>query len=383
MPFIIYIFSLCAFAIGFTEFISIGLSPTLANSLHASTAQIGLTVTFYALGVAIGAPILTTLAARWTRKHLLATAMLAFALSNVAAALAPHLAVLLVARTMSGLSHGVFFAVASSVAARLVPRQQAGHAIALVFGGITIAMTLGVPVGAYLSYILPWRWIFILIAACGGLGALGITRFLVDVPRQLTQPTLIPLFKKPLLMGAGLPFFAYVGSFTLYTFVTPLMVQQGASAAQISIALLAYGIGAAAGNIAGGKITDRQGSDYAAALMLTGIALSLVLITFCGTTSIILMQLLLLVLGLTTYGAIPPLQARIMALAEHHCPQAIDSASGLNIAAFNAGVVVGSFIGALVLNHWGFGYLGTVGALAVLLGLALLRMQRGSAGKTP
>lgn len=383
MPFIIYIFSLCAFAIGFTEFISIGLAPTLANSLHASTAQIGLTVTFYALGVAIGAPILTTLAARWPRKYLLTTAMLVFALSNVAAALAAHLTVLLVARTMSGLSHGVFFAVASSVAARLVPRQQAGHAIAWVFGGVTIAMTLGIPVGAYLGHILPWRWIFILIATCGGLGALGITRFLTDIPRQVTRPTLVLLLKKPLMMGAGLPFFAYVGSFTLYTFATPLMTQQGASVAQISIALLAYGIGAAIGNIAGGKLTDRQGIDYAATLMLTGIALSLTLITLWGITSIPLMQLLLLALGLTTYGAIPPLQARIMALAEHHCPQAIDSASGLNIAAFNAGVVVGSSTGALVLNHWGFSHLGTVGALAVLLGLALLRMQRGSVRKTP
>ena len=167
MPIVIYIFTLCAFAIGFTEFISIGLAASLAGSLHASTAQVGLAVTLYATGVVEGAPILTALAAGWPRKRLLLIAMLAFTAGNILAALSTHLPLLLAARLLSGLAHGVFFAVASSVATRLVAPERAGSALSLVFGGVTVAMALGVPAGTLLASMFPWQWIFALIAILG------------------------------------------------------------------------------------------------------------------------------------------------------------------------------------------------------------------------
>ncbi|WP_412059020.1 MFS transporter [Bartonella sp. DGB2] len=174
MPFIIYIFSLCAFAIGFTEFITIGLTSVMATDLHTDVANIGFAVTTYDLGAVIGAPILTALAWRWTRRRLILTAMLMFTLSSLLAAFSGSLGLLLVARLISGLAHGVFLAVAASVATRLVHPSKAGSAMALVFGGITIAMSLGVPLGTWIGTILRWQLVFLVIAFCSILGTLGI-----------------------------------------------------------------------------------------------------------------------------------------------------------------------------------------------------------------
>lgn len=381
MPVVIYIFTLCAFAIGFTEFISIGLATTLAENLHASVAQAGLAVTFYAAGVVIGAPVLTALASRWSRKRLLLVAMLAFTTGNVMAALSTHLPLLLAARLLSGLAHGVFFAVASSVATRLVAPERAGAALSLVFGGVTVAMALGVPVGTWLSSVLPWQWIFALIAACGLVGVLGVAFWMPAGAGDLAasgpgRRQLPALFDRRLLAGASLPLLSYTGSFALYTFVTPLLLQvthtdiRGAS-----MMLLAYGIGAAIGNVVGGRMTDRMGMDQASLWLLVGIAAVLALIGL-GQTYFPVMVVLVMALGLTTYGAIPPLQSRILGLARRHRPQALDVASGLNIAAFNAGVVTGSMLGAASLGRWGLSSLAWVGLVVALLALLALLWQR-------
>ncbi|UXS01816.1 MFS transporter [Agrobacterium tumefaciens] len=381
MPVAIYVFTLCAFAIGFTEFISIGLAASLADSLQASAAQVGLAVTLYAAGVVIGAPILTALASGWSRKRLLLVAMLAFTAGNVLAALSTALPLLLAARLLSGLAHGVFFAVASSVATRLVAPERAGAALSLVFGGVTVAMALGVPAGTWLGSALPWQWIFALIALCGLAGALGVARWMPagagDIASSGPGWRQLPvLFDRRLLAGASLPLLSYTGSFALYTFITPLLLQvthtdiRGASAI-----LLAYGIGAAIGNVVGGRMTDRIGMDRASLWLLAGIAAVLALIGL-AQGSFAFMVILVMALGLTTYGAIPPLQSRILGLARRHRPQALDVASGLNIAAFNAGVVVGSILGAASLEHWGLTSLAWVGLAVALLALLTLGWQR-------
>lgn len=380
MPVAIYVFTLCAFAIGFTEFISIGLAASLADSLQASAAQVGLAVTLYAAGVVIGAPILTALASGWSRKRLLLVAMLAFTAGNVLAALSTALPLLLAARLLSGLAHGVFFAVASSVATRLVAPERAGAALSLVFGGVTVAMALGVPAGTWLGSVLPWQWIFALIALCGLAGALGVAQWMPagagDIASSGPGWRQLPvLFDRRLLAGASLPLLSYTGSFALYTFITPLLLQvthtdiRGASAI-----LLAYGIGAAIGNVVGGRMTDRIGMDRASLWLLAGIAAVLALIGL-AQGSFALMVILVMALGLTTYGAIPPLQSRILGLARRHRPQALDVASGLNIAAFNAGVVVGSMLGAVSLEHWGLTSLAWVGLAVALLALLTLGWQ--------
>ncbi|MFP9231088.1 MFS transporter [Pectobacterium cacticida] len=381
MPAVIYIFTLCAFAIGFTEFISIGLASALAESLQVSLARVSLAVTLYATGVVIGAPVLTALAAGWPRKRLLLVAMLAFTAGNILAALSTHLTLLLMARLLTGLAHGVFFAVASSVATRLVTADRAGIALSLVFGGVTVAMTLGVPAGTWLGSVLPWQWIFALIAICGLIGTVGLARWMPvgagDIANEISGwRQLHVLFDRHLLAGACLPLLSYTGSFAFYTFITPILLRitqtdiRGAS-----IILLAYGIGAAIGNIVGGRMTDRIGMDRASLLLLTGIVVVLTLIGL-GQGSFFFMIVLVMALGLTTYGAIPPLQARILGLAQRHRPQALDVASGLNIAAFNAGVVAGSILGATSLKYWGLNSLAWIGLIVALLALLMLGWQR-------
>ncbi|MDC9598576.1 MFS transporter [Xenorhabdus anantnagensis] len=381
MPIVIYIFTLCAFSIGFTEFISIGLASVLAEDLHATVAQVGLAVTFYAVGVVIGAPVLTALASNWSRKRLLLVSMLTFTIGNILAALSMHLSLLLAARLLSGLAHGVFFAVASSVATRLVAPERAGAALSLVFGGVTIAMALGVPAGTWMGTLLPWQWIFALIAICGLVGMLGVAYWMPLGAGNLANTNqgwrqLPTLFDRRLLAAACLPLLSYTGSFALYTFVTPLLLQVTHSSIQSASAiLLAYGIGAAIGNVIGGRMTDSMGMDRASFWLLSGLAVVLAMIGL-GQTYFPAMVFLVMALGLTTYGLIPPLQSRILGLAHRHRPEAQDIASGLNIAAFNAGVVMGSVLGAASLNHWGLISLAWVGFVIALLALITLLWQR-------
>lgn len=381
MPAVIYIFTLCAFAIGFTEFISIGLASALAENLHASVAQIGLAVTFYAAGVVIGAPVLTALASSWSRKRLLMVAMLVFTVGNVLAALAMHLPLLLVARLLSGLAHGVFFAVASSVATRLVAPGRAGMALSLVFGGVTVAMALGVPVGTWLGNVLPWQWIFVQIAICGLIGMAGVAWWMPAGAGDLANSgpgwrQLPVLLDRHLLAGAMLPLLSYTGSFALYTFITPLLLRvTHAGIRGASTMLLAYGVGAAIGNVVGGRMTDQMGMDRASFWLLAGIVLELALIAL-GQANFPVMIVLVMGLGLSTYGVIPPLQSRILGLARRHRPQALDVASGLNIAAFNAGVVAGSMLGAASLERWGLSSLAGIGLSVALMALLVLLWQR-------
>lgn len=381
MPLAIYVFSLCAFAVGFTEFITIGLVSAMATDLHADVTQVGLTVTAYAAGVVVGAPILTALASSWSRKRLLLAAMLAFTLGNLIAGLSTHLMPLLGARLLSGLAHGVFFAVASSVATRLVAPERAGAALSLVFGGVTVAMSLGVPVGTWLGSVLDWQLIFLVITGCGLIGALGIA-FLVPGGAGETETRekagwrhLGVLFNGRLLAGASIPMLAYTGSFALYTYISPLLLDvTHMSIGMASTMLLAYGVGAAIGNVFGGRLTDRQGMDRASLILLAGVAIVLGLIGF-GQQSPLAMTGLTALLGLTTYGAIPPLQSRILVLAKRHAPQAMDVASGMNIAAFNAGVVLGSLIGGAVIKAWGLPSLSWVGAIVALVSILMLAWQ--------
>ncbi|XBS68132.1 MFS transporter [Acerihabitans sp. KWT182] len=381
MPVVIYVFTLCAFSIGFTEFISIGLAAALADNLHVDKAEVGLAVTLYAAGVVIGATLLTALASGWPRKRLLLVAMLVFTVGNVMAAGASHLPLLLAARLLSGLSHGVFFAVASSVATRLAGAKRAGAALSWVFGGVTVAMSVGVPMGTWLGSMLPWQWVFALISLCGLAGLLGIAVWMPagagflanNAPGWRQLPVLLD---RRLLAGACLPLLSYTGSFTLYTFVTPLLLQVTHTGIRgAGTVLLAYGVGAAIGNVVGGKLTDRMGMDRASLWLLAGIALILMLIGL-GQTYYPAMAMLIMALGLTTYGAIPPLQSRILALARRHRPQALDIASGLNIAAFNAGVVAGSMLGAESLKRLGLSSLAWIGLPVVLSALFVLCWQR-------
>lgn len=376
MPPVVYAFALSAFALGFTEFVTIGLVPAIAASLHVAVEAVGGAVAAFAVGATIGAPILTALAAAWPRKRLLLAAMAVFTLGNVVVALSASLPMLLAARFGSGLGHGVFLAVASSAATRLVPPERAGAAVATVFGGLTLALAFGVPLGTFLGGIWTWRAIFVAVAACGGIGLLGLA---VLMPRARDGGAwrdallnLRAMLDRRLLAATGVTVLAYAGSFCLFSYISPLLIDvTGLAPAHVGAMMLVYGVAAAVGNVVGGRVTDRAGPDRAVLLVLVGLAIVLLAI-WLAARSLPLMIVLVAALGALSYAAVPAMQARVIGIAERHAPHALAAAAGLNIAGFNSGIALGSLIGGAAIGSVGLTMTALLGAVACLGGIALL-----------
>ncbi len=359
MPLAIYAFSLCAFALGFTEFVVIGLVPAMAADLGAATTRLGGAVTAYAIGVSIGGPLLTALTGGWQRHVLLLSTMALFIVGNLAVAMSSSLAPLLAARFASGLAHGVFLAVASSVAATVAGPNKAGGAVALVFGGLTVALVFGVPIGTFLGSIWNWRAVFDLVGLCAAIGMIGLFFCLprspdAEAPRSSLADNLRALVTPRLLAAALFSVLAYGGTFAVFTYISPLLIQvTGMDVGEVSALLLAYGVAAAAGNVLGGRITDKVGADAAMAGILLVLALLLAGI-WLFAASAWSMTLLVTLLGAATFAAVPALQTRIMNIAAETGPDLCAVAAGLNIAGFNIGIAVGSWAGGRVIGWAGY-----------------------------
>lgn len=380
IPPVIYVFALSAFALGFTEFVTIGLVADIAADLKVDVGRVGAAVAAYAIGATLGAPILTALAAPWSRKHLLIAAMLVFTLGNTLVGLSASLTALLAARFGSGLGHGVFLAVASSAATRLVPPERAGSAVAVVFGGLTLALAFGVPLGTWAGGIWSWQAIFMAVAACGAVGILGLATLMPNIQDGGTTRdalhNLMALLDRRLLGAALITVLAYTGSFCLFSYIAPLLIHvTGIEPGWVGTMMLVYGAAAAIGNVVGGRMTDRLGPDRAVRIVLIGLALVLAAIGLLDR-SMPAMAVLVAALGALTYAAVPALQARVIGIAERQAPKALAAAAGLNIAGFNAGIALGALIGGGVIVAFGLTATALVGAVTASLGLVALRMQR-------
>ena len=377
MPLIIYVFALCAFALGFTEFVTIGLVSTISAGLHASVSQVGTAVTAYALGAVIGAPGLPALATRWPRKRLLLVAMGLFTLGNAGVALADALTPMLVARFISGLGHGAFLAVASSISTQLVGQRRAGTAVSVMFGGLTLALALGVPLGTYLGSMLNWRLIFMAVTVSGAIGCVCLLTLMPSEQDSIPVPAnamdgLKAMLNSRLLAGAGITVLAYAGSFTLYTYISPILLQiTRISESSSSLLMLCYGVMAAMGNLWGGWLTDRKGANFATMSVLVGLT-AVLLGIWLSVSTLPLMVLFISLLGALTYAAVPALQTRVIGLSHIHAPQAPAVAAGLNIAGFNGGIALGALLGGASLEMMGLTSTAWVGAITA--GLAVVWM---------
>ncbi|HDJ1439355.1 TPA: MFS transporter [Serratia rubidaea] len=379
MPIIIYIFTLSAFALGLAEFVPIGLTAVMAQSLNVNIERVGHAVTWYALGATFAAPVLTALTANWSRKRTMLMTMLIFTIGSLNAALATSISMLLVARFIAGLGHGLFLAAASSTAAGLVGAKKAGSAVAVVFCGFTVAMAIGVPISTYLGGVSAWRPVLGTIAAFGALGFLGLLLGMKEPPRngehtgnESVALALKAIFHPALLLAALVTVLGYAGSFTAYTFIAPLLTDvTQVSPATVSLFMLAYGVLAAIGNIIGGKVTDRMGVNHASVIVISAITL-VVLGMWLFASSAVTMGILIALLGLFSFASVPALQARLIHIAERHVPHALGVAAGLNIAGFNSGIALGSVLGGVTIGTVGIGYTGMTGAMVSVLGLALL-----------
>lgn len=380
IPLVIYVFALSAFALGFTEFVTIGLVSDIAADLGVGVDRVGAAVAAYALGATIGAPILTALAASWSRKHLLLVAMIVFTVGNFLVGLSGDLTSLLAARFGSGLGHGVFLAVASSAATRLVAPERAGSAVAVVFGGLTLALAFGVPIGTFLGGIWTWQTIFMGVAICGAIGVAGLALLMPNArdggEAKDALHNLLALIDRRLLGAAFITVLAYTGSFCLFSYISPLLIDvTGMDAAWVSTMMLVYGVAAAIGNVVGGRMTDRLGPDKTVMIVLIGLVIVLAAI-WPAVHSVAAMAALIAALGALTYAAVPAMQARVIGIAERHAPKALAAAAGLNIAGFNSGIALGALLGGWVVSNYDLTSIAVVGSVAALLGLGLLRLTR-------
>lgn len=379
MPLALFALTLSAFAIGTTEFVIVGLIPTIAEQLNVSLPSAGLLVSLYALGVAIGAPVLTALTGKLPRKWLLLGLMALFTVGNLLAWQAPGYESLIVARILTGLAHGVFFSVGSTIATGLVAKEKAASAIAIMFSGLTVALVTGVPLGTWIGQVFGWRETFLVVSL---LGLVAMVGSMLLVPGNLpkgaassVREQLSVLTRKPLLLVYAKTALGYGGAFTAFTFLAPILQQvSGFSAGAVSLILLVYGVSVAVGNIWGGKLADRMGPLPALKLLFAGLAVVLLVLTFTAPHPV-LAVLTVLVWGAFAFGNVPGLQVLVVKQAERHTPNAVDVASGLNIAAFNVGIALGSVVGGFVVEHLGLMHTPWIGALIVLLAYGLTHVS--------
>jgi predicted MFS family arabinose efflux permease len=379
MPLALLALTISAYAIGTTEFVIVGLIPTIAEQLNVTVPSAGLLVTLYAIGVAIGAPVLTALTGRVPRKMLLVGLMVLFTLGNLLAWQSPSYESLVVARLLTGLAHGVFFSVGSTIATSLVAKEKAATAIAIMFGGLTVALVTGVPLGTFIGQHFGWRETFLAVSL---IGMVAIIASLILIPNNIKNQAsasirdqLQVLTHPRLLLIYAVTALGYGGVFTTFTFLAPMMQElAGFSAPAVSWILLAYGIAVAIGNIWGGKLADRHGAVRALSFIFAALAALLLVFQFTASHSIAAL-LTVVVMGVFAFGNVPGLQVYVVQKAEQYTPNAVDVASGLNIAAFNVGIALGSVIGGQTVASLGLAQTPWIGALIVVGALLLIGLS--------
>ncbi|USB33074.1 MFS transporter [Paenibacillus sp. YPG26] len=371
--------AISAFAIGTTEFISIGLLPLIADNLHIPVTLAGLTVTLYALGVTFGAPVLTSLTSGVPRKTLLMWIMLVFIAGNSLAAVSGSIALLLTGRVISALAHGVFMSIGSTIAADLVPENRRASAISIMFSGLTIATVTGVPLGTWIGQQLGWRAAFVAIAA---VGIIAFIANMILVPAGLRKGTRTPAREQlklitngRLLLSFAITALGYGGTFVVFTYLSPLLHDiTGFKEGTVAFLLLLYGIAIAVGNVIGGKAANR---NPVSALFYMFAAQALILFILMFTAPFKAAGLIsVLFMGLFAFMNVPGLQIFVLTLAERYAPKAVDVASALNIAAFNAGIALGAYLGGIVTEKLGLIHTTWVGALMVLAAVLLTGWSR-------
>ncbi|MGO4545139.1 MFS transporter [Paenibacillus sp. 2TAB23] len=379
-PFPISILSLTvgAFAIGMTEFVIMGLLPNVAQDLDVSISAAGQLITMYALGVAVGAPILTLLTHRIPQKKLLLLLMVLFIVGNAVSVVAPSYAVLMGARMLTALTHGTFFGVGAVIASNLVRPDKRAGAVSIMMAGLTIANIIGVPLGTFIGQNMGWRASFGAIAIMGILALIGILMFIPKLkpekPASIVQQ-ISSLASPKLLLFLLIAALGNAGLFAVFTYIAPLLMEvSGFAEHSVTWILVLFGCGVTIGNIVGGKLADWKLLPSILGLYLA-ICLILALLTFT-IHSPFAAVLTIFFWGMASFAVMPGLQVRIMSLAK----AAPALASTSSHSAGNLGNAAGAFIGGFVITHMSLTALPWVGALlvgaALMLGIACYISER-------
>ncbi|MER5352251.1 MFS transporter [Kitasatospora sp. NPDC002551] len=353
MPLALLALAVGAFGIGTTEFVIMGLLPEIAADYGVSIPTAGLLVTGYALGVVLGAPLLTVLGTKVSRKRMLMLLMGLFVLGNLVSALAPSFGMMLTGRVVASLAHGAFFGIGSVVAADLVAPDKKAGAIATMFTGLTVANIVGVPLGTSIGQAVGWRTTFAGVAALGVVGLLGVAKLVPAMPRpegaHLRRE--LTAFRNPqVLLAMAMTVLGFGGVFAAITYIAPMMTNvAGYSDGAVTWLLVLFGTGMFLGNLLGGKYADRKLMPMLYTT-LGGLAAVLALFTVTAHNKV-LAAITIMLVGALGFATVPPLQKRVLDQA-HGAPTL---ASAVNIGAFNLGNALAAWLGGMVIAA-GLGY---------------------------
>lgn len=364
-----------AFGIGTTEFSPMGLLPVIADGVDVSIPKAGMLISAYAVGVMIGAPLMTLLLSHRARRNALVFLMAIFTLGNVLSSIAPDYTTLMLSRIITSMNHGAFFGLGSVVAASVVAKEKQASAVATMFMGLTIANIGGVPAATWLGATIGWRMSFLATAGLGVIAMLGLwfslpkgeTGERPDVKRELS------VLLRPQVLSALLTTVLGAGAmFTLYTYIAPVLhTLTDATPAFVTLMLMLTGVGFSIGNYLGGKFADRSESNTLKGFLL--LLLTVMLLMPLLARSEIGAALGMVIWGIATFGVVPPLQMRVMRVAS----EAPGLSSSVNIGAFNLGNALGAAAGGAVVSAGlGYAFVPVMGAIIAALALLVVLLNR-------
>lgn len=369
-PIAIWMLAIGAFAIGMTEFVIMGLLPNIARDFDVSVSQAGQLITGYALGVAIGGPIIVMLTIKWNRKYLLLALMAIFIIGNFAASFSPNYGFMMTSRIITSLAHGSFFGIGSILAASMVKPEKRASAMALMFMGLSMSNILGVPFGTLIGQSFGWPMTFIIISIIGALALIGIIIF-VPMKKETVKSSVLNELKilkeKRLWLTLAVTLFGFSSVFAYFTYISTVLIDVShVQENLISYLLIIFGIGVTLGNVVGGKLADWN-LNKALKMIFSAFILYFILLYF------VQMNGLLMVAGIFFFGLIgfsmsPSLQYKSTLISQ----DAPTLASTLNQSAFNLGNALGAFIGGVVLTNLPVASLSLIAPILTLIGLIFL-----------
>ena len=359
------------FAIGTTEFVTMGLLPQIATGVDVSIPQAGHVISAYAVGVVVGAPVLAFFGARLPRRGLLLALMAAFVLGNAFSAVATSYEMLTVARFVSGLPHGAYFGVASLVAADMAPPARRGRAVAMVMLGLSVANVVGVPAATWLGQNLGWRSAYWMVALLGLL-TLVLVRLFAPVcpgnPNATGRRELAAFSRSQVWLTLLIGAIGFGGMFAVYSYIAPTLTEVGGlSEAAVPVFLLFFGLGMVVGTWLAGEMADWSvfGSLFAGSLGMAAVLLLFAVVVPFGWWA------LPVVFAITVLGSVlvVNLQLRLMEVAG----DAQTLGAAMNHASLNVANALGAWLGGLVIAAgWGYRSPALVGVALSLGGFAVL-----------
>jgi MFS transporter, DHA1 family, inner membrane transport protein len=371
----LWLLALANFVIGMGAFVVVGVLSPVAQAFGISRPEAGALMSVYAATYALASPLLVAATGRVDRRRLLAVGLAAFGIGALAAALSTGFVWLLAARALMALGGGLVTPVAASVGVVLAGAGGQGRALAIVFGGLTLAQVLGVPAGAWLGYAFGWPAAFAVVAA---LSALGLAAVLQALPAGIAVPvaslaSLGAVLRSARLMAAIAFTALFIGAlYVCYTFLAPLLeTLYGLSRDGVTGMLVLFGLGAVIGNAMGGRLTDRIGPRRTLLLLCLAQSLLMPALTL-PTWPLVTVGALVMVWSVFGWSFMVPQQARLAALDPARLPVLF----ALNASAIYIGATLGASVGGAVLKTLGLHALGPFGAALALLGLASLAFRR-------